>query len=84
MCIGLTQQLRPVSNRTSQVACADEVEVVSFEGPVGFDVVDEEFEVRRDPGGLDGAEVGTDYSGVGVCVCEVDGPDTFDDLVRDE
>lgn len=26
---------------------------------------------------MDGAEIGADYSGVGVCVCEVDGPDTF-------
>ena len=71
------QQFRPVSDRTGKVACADEVEVVSSESPVGFDIIDEEFEVRRDPGGLDGAEVGADYSGVGVGVCEVDGPNTF-------
>jgi len=52
----------------------DVVERVGLLGPVVFVcVVDFEFEVGRHPGWLHGGDVGADYFGVGVGVCEVAG-----------
>ena len=51
----------------------DEVEGGFVECPGERGVFDFELEVRRDPGGLDGREVGAGYFGGGVGVCEVAG-----------
>lgn len=50
-------------------------------GPFAFDVINVEFQIRRYPGRLDGAEIGPDDFGFGMFVCEVDGPDAFGMLV---
>lgn len=75
----MLEELAPVGDGAHHAAAVDEVEgLVGAVGPVAFDVVDVKFEVRRDPGWLDGAEICADYFGFGVFVGEVDGPDALD------
>lgn len=65
----------PVGDGAVQAADVDEVEGVRREGPVGFHVVDLEAHVGRDPGGLNGGEVGAGDQRGGIQVGDVDGPE---------
>lgn len=55
----------------------DEVEGVAAPEPLGFDVVDFEADVERDPFGHGGGKVDADYLGGGVKVAGFDGPVAF-------
>ena len=72
--IRLTNKTGPIRDRSSKVAEVDKVEFMG-ERPRFLGVVDFEFNVGGDPGGLGGGEVGADDVGGGEVVAHFDGPD---------
>ena len=69
--VGLAVQRVPVGDGPQQVAHVDVVGRVGVEGPGLGRVVDLEGYVGRDPGGLDGRDVGAEDGGGGEGVSEV-------------
>lgn len=62
--------LRPAGNRTQQLASVDKVKFVVVK-PFKVIVVNFEFQVRRDPGRLDGGEIDAFDGGFGVSIGHV-------------
>lgn len=68
---GLLVETRPVVDAAVQEAGMDEIKVVFFKRPRLLSVVDLEDAVGRNPGRLDGRDVGSDYFGGGILIRHV-------------
>lgn len=68
--VGLPVETVPVADPAGHAAAVDEVKFLVWgPRPVALDVIDVELAVGRNPGWLDGAEVGADDFGTGELVC---------------
>ena len=72
--VGLFEETRPVPDRPIQEACKDKIEGRG-KVPVILNIINKEFTVRRDEGGLDGTEISAgDLCGVSVFIPVNPGP----------
>ncbi len=76
MGVTLADEFVPVCYAAAEAPDVDEVKGLGGTvDPFGFGVVDVELDVRGNPSGLDGTQVGAQDLSAGVLVCKVNGPD---------